>query len=72
MSDFFSVLLVASLAAPLALLAACFVKRWRWHALAKCYNPPAFARAMAALGTVEDRGSAACRVTLDVDPGAIV
>jgi primosomal protein N' len=46
--------------------------RWRWHMLAKCYNPAAFARAMAALGTVEDRGTRTCRVTLDVDPGSLM
>ncbi len=32
----------------------------------------AFAAAMAALGTVEDRGSRTCRVTLDVDPGTLM
>jgi primosomal protein N' (replication factor Y) len=46
--------------------------RWRWHMLAKCYNPAAFGRAMAALGTVEDRGTRTCRVTLDVDPGSLM
>ncbi len=34
MNDLISMLLVASLAAPLAFLAACFVKGWRRHALA--------------------------------------
>src|SRR6516165_8559617 len=40
MSDFFSILLVTSSAAPLALLGACFVKRWRRHALALQYLAP--------------------------------
>lgn len=46
--------------------------RWRWHMLAKCYSADAFARAMAALGTVEDRATRTCRVTLDVDPGSLM
>ena len=46
--------------------------RWRWHMLAKCYTTDAFARAMQALGTVEDRASRTCRVTLDVDPGSLM
>jgi primosomal protein N' (replication factor Y) len=46
--------------------------RWRWHMLVKCYHGPAFARAMAALGTVEDLGTRTCRVTLDVDPGSLM
>src|SRR6516164_451404 len=40
MTDFFSTLLVASLIAPLALLGACFVKRWRRHALALQWLAP--------------------------------
>src|ERR1700747_754567 len=40
MSDFLSILLVASLAAPLALLGACFVKRWRQRALALQWLAP--------------------------------
>ena len=46
--------------------------RWRWHMLAKCYTADAFARAMQALGTVEDRATRTCRVTLDVDPGSLM
>ena len=46
--------------------------RWRWHMLAKCYTKPAFARAMQALGTVEDLGTRTCRVTLDVDPSSLM
>ena len=46
--------------------------RWRWHMLAKCYTTDAFARAMQALGTVEDRATRTCRVTLDVDPGSLM
>ena len=40
MSDFFSILLVASLAVPLALLGACFVRRWRARALALQWLAP--------------------------------
>src|SRR6516165_1187552 len=40
MTDFFSTLLVASLIAPLTLLGACFVKRWRRHALALQWLAP--------------------------------
>jgi len=40
MTDFLSTLLVASLIAPLALLGACFVKRWRRHALALQWLAP--------------------------------
>jgi formate hydrogenlyase subunit 3/multisubunit Na+/H+ antiporter MnhD subunit len=40
MTDFISILLVASLAVPLALLSACFVKRWRQHALALQWLAP--------------------------------
>jgi hypothetical protein len=40
--------------------------------LAKCYTADAFARAMQALGTVEDRATRTCRVTLDVDPGSLM
>ncbi|MGE3174364.1 MAG: primosomal protein N' [Planctomycetota bacterium] len=46
--------------------------RWRWHMLAKCYDTAAFDRAMQALGTVEDRATRTCRVTLDVDPGSLM
>ena len=46
--------------------------RWRWHMLAKCFTADAFGMAMQALGTVEDRGSRTCRVTLDVDPGSLL
>jgi primosomal protein N' (replication factor Y) len=46
--------------------------RWRWHMLAKCYTTEGFARAMQALGTVEDRATRTCRVTLDVDPGSLM
>ncbi len=46
--------------------------RWRWHALVKCFRPEAFDRAMAAVGTVEDRGTRTCRVTLDVDPSSLM
>jgi primosomal protein N' (replication factor Y) len=46
--------------------------RWRWHMLAKCSTADAFARAMQALGTVEDRATRTCRVTLDVDPGSLM
>ena len=40
MSDFLAILLVASLVAPLALLAACFVGRWRRQALALQWLAP--------------------------------
>ena len=40
MSDFLSILLVTSLIAPLALLGACFVRRWRGHALALQWLAP--------------------------------
>ncbi|MBR0695520.1 complex I subunit 5 family protein [Bradyrhizobium lablabi] len=40
MNDLLSILLVASLAAPLALLGACFVKRWRQRALALQWLAP--------------------------------
>jgi formate hydrogenlyase subunit 3/multisubunit Na+/H+ antiporter MnhD subunit len=40
MIDFFSILLVTSLAAPLTLLGACFVKYWRRHALALQWLAP--------------------------------
>jgi formate hydrogenlyase subunit 3/multisubunit Na+/H+ antiporter MnhD subunit len=40
MTDFFSTLLAASLIAPLALLGACFVKRWRRQALALQWLAP--------------------------------
>jgi len=46
--------------------------RWRWHMLCKCYTPAAFARTMAALGTVEDLSTRTCRITLDVDPGSLL
>lgn len=46
--------------------------RWRWHMLAKCFTADAFGRAMEALGTVEDRGTRSCRVTLDVDPSSLL
>jgi len=46
--------------------------QWRWHMLVKCYQPAAFAAAMAAVGTVEDRGTRTCRVTLDVDPASLM
>jgi primosomal protein N' (replication factor Y) len=46
--------------------------RWRWHMLVKCFQPSSFATAMAAIGTVEDRGTRTCRVTLDVDPGSLM
>jgi primosomal protein N' (replication factor Y) len=46
--------------------------RWRWHVLAKCYDPAAFSRAMAALGTVEDLTTNACRIVLDVDPASLL
>jgi len=51
MSDFFSVLLVASLAAPLALLGACFIKRWRRHALALQWLAPIPALATGLVGS---------------------
>ena len=47
-------------------------ERWRWHMLVKCFQPSAFERAMAAIGTVEDRGTHTCRVTLDVDPASLM
>jgi hypothetical protein len=40
--------------------------------LVKCYQPAAFERAMAAVGTVEDLGTRTCRVTLDVDPSSLM
>jgi primosomal protein N' (replication factor Y) len=46
--------------------------RWRWHLLAKCFDVPAFDRAMGELGTVEDRSTRNCRVTLDVDPSSLM
>ena len=46
--------------------------RWRWHMLAKCFDPIAFAAAMSEVGTIEDLGTRSCRVTLDVDPGSLL
>ncbi|MCA8950842.1 MAG: primosomal protein N' [Planctomycetes bacterium] len=46
--------------------------RWRWHMLVKCYEPASFEAVMAEIGTVEDRGTRTCRVTLDVDPGSLL
>jgi formate hydrogenlyase subunit 3/multisubunit Na+/H+ antiporter MnhD subunit len=40
MTDFFSTLLVASLAAPLGFIGACLVKGWRRHALAQQWLAP--------------------------------
>jgi primosomal protein N' (replication factor Y) len=45
---------------------------WRWHMLVKAFSPAAFASAMAAIGTVEDLATRTCRVTLDVDPSAMM
>ena len=50
MSDVFSILLVASLAVPLALLGACFVPRWRPHALALQWLAPITALATGLAG----------------------
>jgi primosomal protein N' (replication factor Y) len=45
---------------------------WRWHMLVKCFLPASFQQAMAAIGTVEDRGTRTCRITLDVDPSSLM
>jgi formate hydrogenlyase subunit 3/multisubunit Na+/H+ antiporter MnhD subunit len=50
MTDLCSTLLVASLTAPLALLGACFVKRWRQRALALQWLAPAPSLAAGLLG----------------------
>src|SRR5271169_6422844 len=50
MTDFSSTLLVASLALPLALLGACFVKGWRQRALALQWLAPAPALAAGLIG----------------------
>jgi formate hydrogenlyase subunit 3/multisubunit Na+/H+ antiporter MnhD subunit len=50
MNDFFPDLLVASLAVPLALLGACFVRRWRRHALALQWLAPIPALATGLVG----------------------
>jgi primosomal protein N' (replication factor Y) len=42
--------------------------RSRWHLLLKCVTAESFTAALAAAGTVEERGDARLRVTLDVDP----
>ncbi|MCC6784271.1 MAG: primosomal protein N' [Planctomycetes bacterium] len=46
--------------------------RHRVHLLLKCFTAASFAAAMARLSTVEDRGTHALRVTLDVDPMAMM
>jgi primosomal protein N' (replication factor Y) len=46
--------------------------RHRWHVLVKCFTAEAFADAMAQVGTVEDLGTRRLRVTLDVDPVAML
>ena len=45
---------------------------WRWHILVKCFQPGSFAKAMAAIGTVEDAATRTCRLTLDVDPASLM
>ncbi|HEX6812494.1 MAG TPA: primosomal protein N' [Planctomycetota bacterium] len=45
---------------------------WRWHMLVKCFQPASFAKAMEAIGTVEDLGTRTCRITLDVDPSSLM
>jgi len=57
---------------PAPAVVARIKERWRWHMLAKCYQPGSFAAAMAAVGTVEDLGTRTCRITLDVDPGSLL
>ncbi len=42
--------------------------RFRWHVVLKCVTAEAFAAALGALGTVEERGDPRLRITLDVDP----
>ncbi len=46
--------------------------RFRYHVLAKCRTPSSFENAMARLATVEDRTTRTLRVTLDVDPMALM
>jgi len=57
---------------PAPAVVARIKERWRWHMLAKCYQPAAFEAAMVAIGSVEDLGTRTCRVTLDVDPGSLL
>ena len=46
--------------------------RHRVHLLCKCFTQESFAVAMGRLATVEDRGTHSLRVTLDVDPMAMM
>jgi formate hydrogenlyase subunit 3/multisubunit Na+/H+ antiporter MnhD subunit len=76
MTDFSCTLLVASLAAPLALLCACFVKRWRRHALALQWLAPIPSLATGVIGL--NRAPMTCDLpvlgfTLRLDPsGALL
>ena len=47
-------------------------ERWRVHLVVKCMTSEAFAAAMEQLRTVEDMGTQKLRVTLDVDPVAML
>ncbi len=46
--------------------------RFRWHTLTKCFTEQAFTETMDVLRTVEDRATRSLRVTLDVDPVAML
>ena len=46
--------------------------RFRWHVLTKCMTAAAFEATMDVLRTVEDRATLTLRVTLDVDPVALL
>jgi formate hydrogenlyase subunit 3/multisubunit Na+/H+ antiporter MnhD subunit len=76
MTDFSCTLLVASLALPLALLCACFVKRWRRHALALQWLAPIPGLATGVIGL--NRAPMTCELpvlgfTLRLDPsGALL
>jgi formate hydrogenlyase subunit 3/multisubunit Na+/H+ antiporter MnhD subunit len=76
MTDFFSTLLVASLAVPLAFLGACFVEGWRRRALALQWLAPTPSLAAALIGLI--RAPLACDLsglgfTLRLDlPGAML
>jgi formate hydrogenlyase subunit 3/multisubunit Na+/H+ antiporter MnhD subunit len=76
MNDISCTLLVASLTAPLALLGACFVKRWRRHVLALQWLAPIPSLATGVIGL--DRAPLICdlpvlSITLRLDPsGALL
>ena len=47
-------------------------ERWRVHLLLKCFTRESFDAAMKVVRTVEDRTTHTLRVTLDVDPMAML